>query len=295
MHVGYQSLNIEDETQGAFIPAIVLYPTATPESPVIFGPYTLDVSMDAPIAAGRYPLAIISHGNGGTHIIYRSIGLHLARHGYIVAMIEHPANNRVDNSLEGTYENLVNRPRHVRLTIDALTAHPAFAHAVLSDKVAVIGHSLGGYTALALAGGKPRYKDGRDVEVIADSRIQALVLLTPATPWYQHEGGLSEVRLPILMLTAEHDPYTPEWHAEVVLNGVPDPALVHYRMVENAGHFSFLSPYPPKLRSMGFLPTTDPEGFDREAFHAVLPEEIRMFLDTALQPRPISEQEAGLP
>ena len=293
MHVGYQSLNIEDEIQGATIPAIVLYPTATPASPTTFGPYTLDVSMDAPISSGRFPLVVISHGNGGTHIIYRTIGLHLARQGYVVAMIEHPGNNRIDNSLEGSYENLENRPRHVRLTIDALMAHPAFAQALLPDQVAIVGHSLGGYTALALAGGKPRFKDGREIEVAADARIRALVLLTPATPWYQHEGGLAEVRLPILMLTAEHDPYTPEWHAEVVLNSVPDRSLVRYRMVENAGHFSFLSPSPPKLRSMGFLPTTDPEGFDREAFHEVLPEEIREFLDNSMQRVPVSGQAAG--
>lgn len=293
MYAGCTQFDIQDDIQGASIPAIVLYPTAIPASPTIFGPYTLDVSMDAPIDGSRYPLVILSHGNGGTHIIYRSIGLHLARHGHVVAMIEHPGNNRVDNTLEGTYENLVNRPRHVRLTIDALMANPAFAGALLPDHVAIIGHSLGGYTALALAGGKPRFKDGREIEVSADTRVQALVLLTPATPWYQHEGGLHEVELPILMLTAEHDPYTPEWHAEVVLNGVPDRSQVHYRMVENAGHFSFLSPYPPKLRSMGFLPTTDPEGFDREAFHEVLPEEIREFLDNAMPRVPVSEQTAG--
>ena len=293
MYAGCTQFDIQDDIQGASIPAIVLYPTAIPASPTSLSPYTLDVSMDAPIDGSRYPLVILSHGNGGTHIIYRSIGLHLARHGYVVAMIEHPGNNRVDNALEGTFENLVNRPRHVRLTIDALMAHPAFASALLPDHVAIIGHSLGGYTALALAGGKPRFKDGREIEVSADTRVQALVLLTPATPWYQHEGGLHEVELPILMLTAEHDPYTPEWHAEVVLNGVPDRSQVHYRMVENAGHFSFLSPYPPKLRSMGFLPTTDPEGFDREAFHEVLPEEIREFLDHAMPRVLVSEQTAG--
>ena len=293
MHPGFQQLSIEDESQDATIPAIVLYPTATPASPTIFGPYTMDVSIDAPASSGRFPLVVISHGNGGTHIIYRTIGLHLARHGYVVAMIEHPGNNRVDNSLEGSYENLVNRPRHVRLTIDALMAHPAFADALLPDQVAMVGHSLGGYTALALAGGKPHFKDGREIEVTPDPRVQALVLLTPATPWYRHEGGLSAVDLPILMLTAEHDPYTPEWHAEVVLNGVPDRHRVRYSVVENAGHFSFLSPYPPKLRSMGFLPTTDPEGFDREAFHEVLPEEIREFLDNAMQRVPVSEQAAG--
>jgi predicted dienelactone hydrolase len=285
MPTGCQQLSIYDDIQGAVIPAIVLYPTTTPSSPTAFGPYTLDVNMDAPISEGLHPLVIISHGNGGTHIIYRSIGMHLAQQDYVVAMIEHPGNNRVNNELEGSYENLVNRPRHVRLTIDALMTDSAFAECLLPDQVAIIGHSLGGYTALALAGGKPRYKDERDIVVQADPRIRALVLLTPATPWYRHEGALNEVTLPILMLTAEHDPYTPEWHAEVVLNGVPDRSRVTYRMVENAGHFSFLSPYPPKLSNLGFLPTTDPEGFDREAFHQLLPAEIHEFLNAALLPR----------
>jgi hypothetical protein len=58
---------------------------------------------------------------------------------------------------------------------------------------------------------------------------------------------------------------------------------VHFCVVENAGHFSFLSPFPLKLKAGGFAPTLDPEGFDREAFHEELPEEIRQFLDRHLK------------
>lgn len=68
--------------------------------------------------------------------------------------MQHPGNCRGDDGLAGTLENLVNRPRHVRLVIDA-----AFADAALGPRlgpgVAVVGHSLGGYTALAVAGGEP--------------------------------------------------------------------------------------------------------------------------------------------
>jgi predicted dienelactone hydrolase len=154
---------------------------------------------------------------------------------------------------------------------------------VRPDDVAILGHSMGTYTALAVAGGIPWTQDRRRVEVVADPRVRALVLLAPAAGWYRPEGALREVKVPILMLAAEHDPVTPQWNAEVVLEGVPDRAKVRYRVVENAGHFAFLSPFPPQLRNPGFLPSTDPPGFDREAFHETLPGEVLEFLDEAVK------------
>jgi predicted dienelactone hydrolase len=70
------------------------------------------------------------------------------------------------------------------------------------DAVAVVGHSPGGYTAPAVAGG--------------DDRLNALVLLAPATAWFQAEDSLHTVRIPILMLTAEHDAHTPQFHLPTV-------------------------------------------------------------------------------
>ena len=37
------------------------------------------------------------------------------------------------------------------------------------------------------------------------------------------------------------------------------------------------------MKSPGFLPSTDPEGFDREKFHQQLPEEILNFLHDNLK------------
>ena len=110
---------------------------------------------------------------------------------------------------------------------------------------------------------------------------EKLVLLAPATPWYMAEGALSDVKIPILMLVAEHDPFTSKWHAELVLGRVPERAQVTYRVVENAGHYSFLSPFPPAMKSPSFPPSTDPEGFDREAFHERLNAEVLDFLNRA--------------
>lgn len=282
LYPGYRQLSVTDTTQGAPIPVLVFYPTDTPVTTATLGPYQFEVSPEAPASAGRFPLVLISHGSGGTHILYRTIAIHLARHGYMVAIPEHPGNNRIDNSLYGTVDNLVNRPRHVRLVLDAVLADMELAASAEADNAAMIGHSMGGYTALAVAGGLPS-KDGNPVEVETDARIKALVLLAPATAWYQAAEALRRVDLPMLLLTGEHDDITPQWHADLVLSGVADRQRVDFRVIENAGHFSFLSPFPDKLKAGGFAPTLDPEGFDRAAFHEKLPEDIRQFLDRHLK------------
>jgi predicted dienelactone hydrolase len=279
--VGSRQLQVTDKTKGVSFPVLVQYPTHQSSIATAFGPYIMDVSPDATIIAGQFPLVVISHGNGGSHLLYRSISMHLARNGYIVALPEHYGNNRNNNALENTDENLIIRPKHISLTIDELLSENCLGKSIDAHKIAVIGHSMGGYTALALAGGIPRTRTGQVIAVTADARVRAIVLLAPGTGWFMH--SLGQVYIPILMLTAEHDGITPDWNAEIVLNGVPDPSKVHFRKVTNAGHFSFLSPFPAAMKHPGFLPATDPPGFDREQFHQELPMEILAFLNSELK------------
>lgn len=96
-------------------------------------------------------------------------------------------------------------------------------------------------------------------------------------------GTLEKVMIPVLMFTGEHDPVTPRWHAEIVMEYISDKALVTWKEIENAGHFSFISPFPATLKSPGFLPSTDPPGFDREAFHSHLPGDMLDFLEDKLR------------
>jgi predicted dienelactone hydrolase len=286
--VGCREIDVREDVSGTF-PMVVLYPTRSAERPEQVGRYVIDVAKDAPIDGNRHVLVTISHGSGGSNLTHRLLGRSLAQAGYVVGLPLHPRNNRDDNSLAGTDTLLENRPRELRAAIDAMYALSGIAEHLVADSVAAIGHSMGGYTALALAGGRPiatphetADKQPRVIRVEPDPRVKALVLLAPATPWFAAPGALRNVRVPILMRIAEKDEHAPAWFAGVVKRGVPAPRLVEDRVVANAGHFAFLSPFPPEVARPDFAPSQDPPGFDRVRFQAQLADEIIAFLQRVL-------------
>jgi predicted dienelactone hydrolase len=277
-----RQLEVSDGAAPSF-PVISMYPATAEAAPVRLGQYTEVLAADAPIAPGKHRLVVISHGSGGTPLTHRWLAATLARHGNVVALIEHPGNNRNDNRLEDELENFEGRPRHVTATVDALFADTKLGPHVARNGFSIIGHSMGGYTALAVAGGTPRKppRTGASVNVTPDPRVRALVLLNPATPWYLGEGTLARVAVPILMFTAGLDPYTPSWHGDIVADGIPDRSMLTHRHVGEAGHFSFLSPFPEAAKKQGLAPALDPPGFDREAFQPELARQILEFLQAA--------------
>lgn len=283
--IGCRALEVIDSVQGARIPLWVLYPARGPARVERFGPYEIAVAMGAPIEGDGLPLVVISHGNGGSPWTHRGTAGHLARAGFVVALPEHPGNSRADNGLAFTAANLENRPRHLRLVLDAVFEDEALGPRLARSGVGLIGHSIGAYTALALAGGRPtsfpnEEPDGvaRPVPVVRDERVGALVLLAPASVWYMAEGALADVQVPILMRTGALDHHAPPLHGDIILRGVPDRRRVDHRVVPNAGHFSFQSPFPPAMTRPDFPPSQDPAGFDRLAFQSVLDAEILAFL-----------------
>ena len=240
-NVGHRAASVLDPVQRATIATRLLYPTTAPATVERIGPYELTLSMDAPMHEARAALVVISHGGGGSSLTHRDLALDLARHGFVVALLEHPGNHRGDNSLERTAANLENRPRHIRLVADAAFGDQVVGTHLLRDQFAVIGHSMGGYTALAAAGGRPttgRYEAegaGRAVHTSPDPRVRALVLLAPASGWFHGEDALSAVRVPILLFTAEKDELASDLHVELVTRGVRDPARMDHVVVANAG------------------------------------------------------------
>ncbi len=285
-NAGWISAQVSDPVQGVVLALHVVYPTLAAAHPVQVGPYRIDAAMGAPVDGADLPLVLISHGTGGSSLTHRDLAIGLARAGRVVVLLEHAGNNRSDNSLEGTLANLENRPRHVRLAIDAILADSAIGPRLLDDSAVLIGHSMGGYTALAAAGGRavagaPESGQGQAVALSPDRRVKALVLLAPACGWFGAHGALAGVDVPILLRTAEHDALAHHLHAHLVTAGVRDPARVDFQVVPNAGHHSFQSPFPASMTRPGFPPSQDPAGFDRAAYQPILLAEIVAFLDRA--------------
>ena len=285
MTVGCRRVAVSDAVQGVTLPVWVLYPTTVSEQDQSFGPYTMTVATDAPVAGQDMPLVVISHGNNGSPLTHRDTAIALARAGFVVAMPEHLGNSRSDSSLAGTAAILAHRPRHLSLTIDAVRADAVFREHVQGTQVRVIGHSIGAYTALAVAGGLPNAMTPDQpsyavtpVSVTPDARVSRLVLLAPACGWFTVPGALAPVQVPILMYSGAQDQVTPLFHADLVLSGVAHPERVKHIVVDGAGHHAFQTPFPPSMTRSDFPPSQDPPGFDRRTFHAQMNAEVVAYL-----------------
>lgn len=105
--------------------------------------------------AGKYGLIIISHGSGGSNLNHRNLALFLSKRGYIVAAILHPNNNYNSNSSARTQGNWEHRPQHIKKAAD-FVLNSEFGLFIDKKRISVIGHSIGGFAAVAVAvaGGK---------------------------------------------------------------------------------------------------------------------------------------------
>lgn len=112
---------------------------------------------------GPYPLVVFSHGSGGFRLQSLYFVEHLASYGFVVIAADHPGNTLADTLLFGNVpggivDNYAYRPLDVLAQIDFMAGQAAeggpFTGLVDVERVAVAGHSFGGFTALAAAGAR---------------------------------------------------------------------------------------------------------------------------------------------
>lgn len=199
------------------------------------------------------PLVVISHGFGADRRFMGYLAYHLASHGFTVAALEHPGSNVAWLSavisgrvLNNTFINLlpasefIDRPRDVSFLLSELqriNRNPGYLKGKLNtDDTIVIGHSLGGYTALALAGAELNLDNLRqfcngpkefglsvadwlqctavdlpkDVPDLRDRRVRRIIALNPLIGRLFDESSLeNNVRIPVLMVASTADAITP--------------------------------------------------------------------------------------
>lgn len=310
--IGFRQLQVTDPLAlGTPLPVVVWYPTAEKSRPITLGPFNMDVALDAPPTPDRHPLIVISHGSGGTNLAHRDFALALARRGYVVAAPEHRVDNYRDTSGVGTAALWAGRPREVSQTITAMLDEPKLGPSIDPARIGAIGMSAGGYTVLALAGAQADINvmikhctETNDDQTFCyyrerilrqpgpaiipeplpnaqDKRIKAIVALAPVTALFS-DDAIRAIAIPVRLYAAEKDDIlAPRYHAER-LHRLLTPSKLEYTLVKNAGHFSFVAPFPSALSGQVGLADSDPPGFDRPAWHEQAAIEIADYFDRAL-------------
>lgn len=186
---------------------------------------------DAPLRPGRYPLLVFSHGNGGVRHQNVFQMDHLASHGYVIVSPDHTGNagltplpdRAVPYDRKGRGRAIKERPRDVSFLISRLVAEGERAggwlHGALdSDRIAVLGHSMGGLTACRVAE--------------TDVRVKAILPMTVAYG--------KQVSIPMmLMLSARDRTMRDAGNALARLYYQACPGPKHLLTLKRGGHFSF--------------------------------------------------------
>lgn len=137
------------------VPSLIFYPTNAAASSMRLGPFEVVAKPGAAPTPGRHPLVVISHGTGGNELAHAWLAQALAADGYVVLALRHPGDNYQDRSAVARSDYFSQRPRQVTQVLDAVLADTRWRALIDTRRIAAIGHSAGGHTVLALAGGRP--------------------------------------------------------------------------------------------------------------------------------------------
>ena len=198
------------------------------------------------------PLVVLSHGFGADRRFFAYLAQHLASHGLTVVSVEHPGSNvaslmslpsQTDEAAPANRilpaTEFLDRPRDISFVLDRMERLNYYSYSLRdrlnTEQVTLIGHSLGGYTALALAGAKLDLRPlasfcqqlspvnfspadwlqcaALDLPVnranLKDNRVSQVIVMNPLTGLLFGDQGLRQVKIPTLMFASTHDGVTP--------------------------------------------------------------------------------------
>lgn len=281
--VGFRSSTLADTHNDRTLEMVVWYPSATTSATQLIGDDVVFVGAsavrDAPPAAGKHPLLVLSHGYRGNWSNQIWLASALAHRGYIVAAINHPGSTTHDRSPKAAAQ-LWQRPVDVSRAIDGVAAQPEKFGLVANDRIAVVGHSLGGWTALEIAGARfdpdrfaqdckahpqlsscavygkmnPASTSESKTALAADlrdERVTAVVTLDLGLSRGMTDESLAALPVPTLVIAAgvpSHD-LPAELESANLAKRLP-PASSRYVEISDASHFSFLSVCKPGAEAM---------------------------------------------
>lgn len=227
------------------------------------------------------PVVVISHGLGTDKSNFQYLATHLASHGFAVVVPTHPGSDTKQlRSLSNKQANEVtqpnefqDRPLDVKYILDQLEksnrSEPELKGRFNLQQVGVFGQSLGGYTALALAGGQINFEQlAQDCQPQAlentwnmslllqcralalrnsqvaqnyhfrDERVKAAIAVNPITSSIFGKTGLGQIHIPVMLVGSSDDTVAPALFEQILPFAWLANSHKYLVMLVGATHFS---------------------------------------------------------
>jgi dienelactone hydrolase len=226
--VGVRTIQGLDTVRDRRFPCEIWYPAAAQHAGQDIAPETQDIFTfplrdahrsqmavrNATAQPGTYALIIFSHSSGGNRLQSTFLCTHLSSHGYLVAALDHSEvvaaeltrkDGETDEQKTARVEAwIANRAPDICFLLDHLLNDTVWDSEAQPDptRIGIVGHSFGGWTALAAT----------EVE----RRIHAVVALAPGGSSQPKPGIIPgkltfnwDRNVPTLYLVAENDVFLP--------------------------------------------------------------------------------------
>lgn len=238
----------------------------------------------------RFPVVVISHGLGSDRTSFTYLAQQLASYGFAVAVPEHPESSA--EQLRALFSGevaevaepneFIHRPLDIKYLLNELQRMNAADPRWQLDlqQVGAIGQSLGGYTALALAGAKLQFdrlrtncKNREDLWNVSlllqcrvlelpakqyylqDSRIKAAIAINPITSSVFGQAGMSQISVPVTIVASGADTIAPALLEQIIPFSWLTTPRKYLAAIKRATHFSTIGETPPDREATISLPS----------------------------------------
>lgn len=289
-NVGRQSVQILDDQRFRSLPVDVWYPTDATTGDTAVYTFIPGVALpsesaiqDAPLSAdGPFPVVVYSHGSGGQSYIASFFTETLASHGFVVIAPNHVGNTATEVLFGAGDEPEVvayNRPADTAFVITEMLERSADAESPFfgfmdPDRIGMAGHSFGGFTAYAAAGGLPAVNaDATSIPV--DDRVDAIVAMAPVTSILP-PNVLESITIPTMVITGTDDQTTPIDPESAQAFDRVSSGFAYRVDLDDAAHQSFtdVCDYQQKLPSIDGIPAQFVDTIDAFALAGCQPDQM---------------------
>lgn len=211
---------------------------------------TLELRVTMPATGENLPIILLSHGHGASNFLasirgYGPLVDFYGAHGFVVIQVTHQDSKTLALDPTGPEGGLFWRSRaeDFQFILDHLdeieAAVPGLAGRLDKERVAVVGHSMGGHTSALLAGARVTDMHSGEVVDLAEPRIKAFIIIASSgdgkdgAPWLvEHypeilKTDFSSMTSPALVIVGDAD-FNPnfslrkDWRADAY-NHSPSP------------------------------------------------------------------------